>query len=299
MNISKVFIVILAFSMLFLTACGGSGSSPTNYRTGSQALEMQLINSGTEDVYVGDTFDILVEYFNRGTSDITNGEFFVSGYDLSYMTLYLDPKYINMNGKDQYDPTGRNSQILSIKSSPVRLPQNSDEFLQTVKIVGCYDYTTYATATICVDSDPYNRRVTTNKVCTMSTVSPGSQGAPIVVNSVEPIVSKNDFRLNIEFSNANSGIVFDRSLSNMDCFASLDKYKDMDRVDLTKVDFSGHVLSCSPSNPIRLIDGVGRVTCECKNCVNDYMDAFNTQIAIELKYGYRNEILKNIRVLKD
>ncbi|MGM5483620.1 MAG: hypothetical protein ACQER9_01740 [Nanobdellota archaeon] len=297
-----LFSVFLAVLLMNGCTTSGSSSSPEgkepDYRKGAQALEMQFTDPGTTDVYEGDELTLITEYFNKGTSDIVNGEFFVSGYDLNYMTLMLDPKFINIEGKDEYDPQGTISKIMTIKSNPLRLPENSQEFTQTIKLTGCYDYTTYTTAEICVDPDANSRRVS-NKICTMNTVSPGAQGSPIVVTRVEPIVSKNDFRLNIEFSNQGNGDVYDRRLSNAECFADLDRYEDLNKVDVTRVEFSGIGLNCQPKNPIRLIKGRGKVTCECKGCINEYMDAYKTQVIIELDYGYRNEITKNIRVLED
>jgi hypothetical protein len=298
---TKGFILfLLVVSLFMLTSCGGGSTSgrDTDFRFGSEALELQLINGGVEDFFEGDDMVILVEYFNRGTSDITDGEFFVSGYDLKYLTLTLDPKFINIPGKDEFDPQGKQSQILTIKSSPLRLPKNTEEFMQTVKLTACYTYRTLATAEVCIDPDPKSRRVQ-DKICTMTPVSPGGQGAPIVVTYVEPLVSRNDLRLNIEFSNQGNGIVFDRTISNAKCFADLDRYSDADKVDVLRVEYSGNRLNCQPSNPIRLVDGKGKVTCECKGCIHDYMDAYETLVTMEFAYGYRNEILKKVRILSE
>ena len=293
---------LIVFSSLLFSCSTGTTTGQTeapNYRTGSQALEMRLLNPATEDFYEGEKVEILVEYFNRGTSDIVNGEFFVSGYDLQFMNFALSPKVFSIEGKDEFDPEGANSDILEIESqSGVKLPVNSDEFTQSIKLIGCYDYKTLATAELCIDPDPYNRRVT-QKICNMGIVSPGGQGAPVVVTSVEPIVKKNDLRLNIQIANQGGGLLYDRDLSNEDCFLDLDKYEDLNKVDLLKVDFSGHRMSCSPSNPIRMVNGVAKISCECKDCLSTYADAYKTQISIELEYGYRNEIVKNIRILKD
>lgn len=291
---------VLIVSLFFISSCttGSSGGRDVNFRTGSQALEMQFMNSGVEDYYEGDEMILLVEYYNRGTADIVGGEFYVSGYDLNLMTLSLDPKFITIDGKDEYDPTGTQSKIMTIRSSALRLPDNAEDFMQSVKLTACYTYKTLATANICIDPDPKSRRVQ-DKICNMNAVSPGAQGAPLVVTYVEPIVSRNDLRINIEVSNQGSGIVFDRSLSNVECFAALDRYTDIDKVHLTKVEFSGFNLNCQPTNPIRLVNGVGKLTCECVGCIHDYMDAYETLLTMEFEYGYRNEILKKARILSE
>jgi hypothetical protein len=297
----KVRLLLLAIVLLVLAGCttGGSGSSyDVDYRTGSQALELKLLTPGLEDFYEGDQMILLVEYFNRGVHDIVNGQFYVSGFDEKFLRIQTDPAFIAIEGKSEYDPRGDNSQILTLRSTGVRLPVNSEEFAQTIKLTACYDYTTEASAEICVDPDPNGRSVT-RKVCTMGPVSPGPQGSPIVITRVEPVVSKNDFRLNIEFANQGSGVVYDSRISNDKCAYDLDRYQDLDKVDITRIDFSGRGMNCNPSNPIRLINGKGKVTCECKGCINEYSDAYNTQVAIEFSYGYRNEVLKQVRVLSD
>lgn len=298
---TKLFLFVCIAGMLVLTSCtggySGSGSRDINYRSGSQALEMKFLPS-SGDFFEGDELFLPVEFYNRGTADITNGEFFVSGYDLTYLTLMLDPKYIDIEGKDEFDPAGERSQILTIRANDARMPSNSEEFIQTIKLTACYDYATLATAEICVDPDPHGRRQT-DKTCIMGPVSPGSQGAPIVVSRVTPYVSRNDFRLDIEITNAGDGVVFDRQLSNEECFAALDKYKDVDKVDLTRIEFSGRQMVCTPNNPIRLVNGVGKIICECKGCIQDYMDTYTTQIVMEFAYGYRNEDFKTVRLLKE
>lgn len=294
-----VYLILLITAVLFISVgCAqDSGRRDIDFRTGSQAMELRFLQPGPEDFFEGDTLTVLVEYFNRGTADIVNGEFFVSGYDLQYMRLSLDPKLINIEGKNEFDPRGDHSRILTIRSTPLRMPQNTETFPQTVKLTACYQYSTLTTAEICVDPDPLGRRVT-RSVCTMSPVNPGARGAPVVITRVEPIVSRNDFRLVIEFANQGNGIVYDRTISNEKCFADLDRYQDMNIVDVTRVDFSGRSLSCEPRNPVRMVDGRGRIVCECTNCIHEYMDAYKTQVSIEFNYGYRNEAIKQIRVLR-
>jgi len=293
-------IYISLILMLFLTSCSGGddAANKINYRTGSRALEMQFLEPGLEEFFESDELVILVEYFNRGTFDITNGQFFVSGYDKTYLpSLELDPEYINIPGKDEFDPTGDRSQILTIRSRQVILPSNAEEFRQRLKLSACYDYESHISAELCVDPDPHDRRKT-EKSCHMSAVSPGAQGAPVVVNRVTPYVSRNDFRIDIEFTNAGDGEVFSRNLELNQCL-NLDKYKDLNKVQLDHVIFSGRQMNCNPSNPLRLVNGRGKVTCVCEGCINDYMDAYTTQIQIDFAYGYKNEEFKDVRLLKE
>lgn len=296
---SKVIFFLLLAVSLFVAGCGSDGvSARENFRVGNQALEMRFLRPGAEDFFAGEQLTILVEFFNRGTADITNGRFFVTGYDLSYIRLGLDPAFITIDGKSEFDPRGDFSQILTIQSTaPVRMPENTEEFRQSVKLTACFEYTTFATAEICVDPDPFGRRVI-NRICNMAPVSPGPQGAPIVITRVEPRVSGNDFRLTIDFANQGRGVAYDRRISHEKCLVDLDAFQDLNKVDLIRVDFSGRTMDCQPRNPLRMTDGRGRIVCDCVGCINEYVDAYRTQVSIELKYGYRQEILKPIRILR-
>lgn len=297
---TKLLLLSLVVLSLFIAGCTTDNGDrrDINFRTGSQALDVQFLQPGLEEYYEGDQLVVLAEYFNRGTSDIVGGQFYVSGYDPSYMRISPDPAFITIDGKDEYDPTGRNSQVLTLKSTQLRLPENVERYDQTLKLTSCYDYRSEVSVELCIDPDPNGRRVS-SKICNMVPASPGAQGAPIVVTYVEPIVSRNDLRLNIEFANQGDGVVFDRRLGNDECFGNLDRYTDANKVDLVNVEFSGRGLYCEPNNPLRLIDGRGKVTCECVGCVNDLMDAFETQISIEFAYGYRNEDIKQVRLLAE
>lgn len=296
---NQLLLLLLFTSVLVISGCTDTGARrDINFRTGSEALDIQWLQAGQEEFYEGEELIILAEYFNRGTADIVRGEFYVSGYDPSYMRIDPDPSFITIDGKDEYDPTGRNSQILTLRSSALRLPENTERYDQTLKLTACYDYRSEVSAELCIDPDPNGRRVS-SKICNMAPVSPGAQGAPVVVTYVEPIVSRNDLRLNIEFSNQGDGVVYDRRISNAQCFGDLDRYTDANKVDLVNVEFSGMGLFCEPANPLRLIDGRGKITCECTGCINDMMDAFKTQITIEFAYGYRNEEIKPVVIIAD
>jgi len=300
---SKIYMLLLTiFLLVFLTSCSGGGSADAankiNYRTGSRALEMRFIDPGTEEFFENDELVVLVEYYNRGTFDITNGMFFVSGYDKTYLpSLLPEPEFINIPGKDEFDPTGDRSQILTIRSRQVRLPSNAEEFDQRLKLTACYDYESHISAELCIDPDPHDRRKT-EKSCHMSPVSPGAQGAPIVVTRVTPYVSRNDFRIDIDFTNSGDGDVFARNIELDQCL-NLDRYKDLNKLDRIGVTFSGRQMSCTPSNPLRLINGRGKLTCVCEGCINDYLDAYTTQIQIDFAYGYKNQEFKNVRLLKE
>jgi len=283
-------ILVVMMAAIVLTACaGGQQRSPfsTEYRTGSQALEMQFLQPRIQ-VFERDEMALVLEYYNRGTADITDGQFFVKGYDPAYITLNLDPNdRFQIDGKSEFDPRGDFSQSLVIRDSSVRMPANRGSWDQELQVVACYVYRTEASIPVCIDPDPSNTRVD-QKVCQGRPVGSSAQGHPVAVTYVEPRVSRNDIRFNIEVQNVGNGIVFDKRISNEKCAYDMGP-TDMNKVFIDKVSFSNKVLDCAPLNPVTLQQsGRGLLACTCHNCINPLDGAYQTALTVELSYGYRN-----------
>jgi len=297
LHIGYILIFVLVLS-LYAGCSGQTTASISNYRTGSQALDMQWRTNNQNVVYIGDELDLLLQLSNKGTADITNGELFLSGYDPSYLDLQIDPSpTFSLTGKSQYDPTGAFSDIYTIKAINVQGPKNIGQFQQSVLVSACYEYKTTATASVCIDSDPYNR-ITRQKACTMGTVSVGGQGAPVVISSVEPIVGQKSIRFNIRLSNAGNGVVYNPQISPEQCAEGL-SFENTDRVFVTKVTLGGKSLECSPQNPIWLNSGSASLTCECNGdgCIDSNVAAYQTLLEVELRYGYRNSLSTQVNIV--
>jgi hypothetical protein len=289
--------------LLVLVGCIGSGPQDTgviDFRYGSQALEMRVIHGDGQRIFDGDTMSILLELRNRGTADISRGLLVVKGYDPQYLpNLHIEPsEIINIEGKDEFDPAGDMSQTVEITDFSVNAPTHKEILPQRLNIIGCYDYVSYGSYEVCVDPDPYNRRIE-NKVCQGGNFAAGAQGHPVAVTSIEEKVSKNDIRFNLRISNVGNGVVYDRSLSPEACAYDLDRAR-LNIIDVMKVELSGIRLECEPNNPVRMHEGSSTmVSCVCENCVNLDQGAYETVLNVELGYGYRNDIQTQIEIMQD
>ncbi|MFW5745984.1 MAG: hypothetical protein ACOCWQ_00345 [Nanoarchaeota archaeon] len=298
LNLGKL--ILLCFACLSIASCaaGPADSGIATYRTGDQALEFQVIHNPYE-VYDGDDLSLLLEVRNRGTYDVTGGAIYIKGYDPKYLPgLYIDPTpVLNIEGKDEFDPTGELTQVYEISVPSVRAPRHKDILTQTLNIVACYPYVTRGSYEVCVDPDPANRRIG-SKVCQGGTAAAGAQGHPVAVTSIQQKVSRNDIRFMLTISNVGDGLVYSNHLTPEACAYDLDRV-DIDTFTVRKVEFSGKLLRCDPQNPVRFTrGGSALVTCICENCVNIDQGAYKTVLNVELGYGYRNDLQETVKIVQ-
>lgn len=291
------YVLLLLFALSLYVGCSSSTTNdgPADFRYGSQALDLQWSPTNPNVFYEGDDLSLLVDVYNRGTEEVY-AELFLSGYDPAYLNLQIYPSnFISMEGKDEFDPNGDFGDLITIAADRVYLPRNRERFTQSVKLTACYDYSTKASSEVCVDPDPNNRRIE-DKVCTLGATTPGGQGHPVVVNSIQTHVSRNDIRFTIDFSNAGGGDVFDQGVSFDKCAGGLD-YDEIGLVNVRSVTLSGKALSCEPLNPVRMRNNAGTIVCECLNCINEYDSAYRSLLEIDFSYGYRNAITRDIEIV--
>ena len=300
-HLHYVYVLLLIFAFTLYVGCSGSGSTtregPADFRYGSQALELRWHESNPRIFYEGDDLSLLVDVYNRGTEEVY-GEFFLSGYDPAYLDLQIYPSYfISMEGKDEFDPAGDFGDIITIAANRVRLPNNRERFTQSIKLTACYNYATKASAEVCVDPDPYNRKIE-DKVCTLGAQNPGGQGHPVVVTNIDTHISRNDVRFTIDFSNSGTGDVFDQRVSFNACSGGLN-YDEIGLISVQSVTLSGRALSCEPLNPVRMRNNQGSIVCECSGCIDEYQSAYRSLLEIDFSYGYRNTITQDIEIVSN
>ena len=293
--------IALAFIALLLISCGQIGSRQQTgvqqeFRTGTQGLLLQFL-PGTPPprTYEGDPLIATVEVTNKGAFDLSDGRLYLSGYDPTFLHFNTNAHTLSeLEGKSLFNPDGLFSQSFDFEDQAVSMPDNSNKFSQTLKVTACYPYRTQATASICVDSDPYAARLT-QKVCTIHPVAMGGgQGAPVAVTRVEQEATRDRMQFKIYVQNAGGGDVISPDAGFLNCHEGLDR-RDIDKVQVTSVEFSGNEIrhTCEP-NPIRLVNGQGYTFCRFDGRISD--EAFATALNIALDYAYRQSITTNIDV---
>jgi hypothetical protein len=277
-----------------------SGSQNTAYRTGSQALEMRFLSGNPSTIYDGDRPAFILTLNNKGTHDITQGYIYASGFDSDILPLQLkEGETFNIDGKDQFDPQGTSTQYITLESAgPVRLPISTDRLTQSIKVVACYEYKTLATAEVCVDPDPYNRRVGT-KACQQGISKYGAQGHPIALSSAKARLGENDeYIIEFTLSNVGNGIVFDSATMVGSCVTGQLYETEKNKVQVTSVTLGGNPGDCEPTGLLRVGQNTGRMVCRFPNIVNPE-GAYVSLLEVQARYGYRNEIVTQVQLLRE
>lgn len=293
--------LIPIITILLITIISGCSSSSTQksdfsndkYFTGNQGIVLSFLPDAPPiKLFKGDDLVVMVQYYNKGATDVNGGTIYLTGYDTKYITL--SPSQININavGKSINNPDGNIPYIETSKSNSIRMPEDTDSFRQKIQATACYKYKTTASAEICIAPNSYI--TLQNPVCEVKpTIGlAGGQGGPVAVTKVEQEIMGNRVQFKIFFQNVGGGTVMDQyAISN--CHTSLE-ITDADKVDIVRVSFSDKTLTCQPDNPIMLQNGQGFVYCYYSGDIGK--SAYITQLKVELEYGYRSSIEKEITI---
>ena len=295
----------------------GQDTRTYDFHTGSDGLVMTFLPGNPPPrIYEGDSLHLVMEYANKGATPIEGGLFYVSGYDPQY--IHLSPSgstgtAFNAEGKSVFNPQGELSQVIEFTDPAVEMPPNTDRFRQIFKVSSCYPYKTEASAQVCVDPDPRGLEVE-DKVCVMGNIGLKTQGAPVAVTSVEQEAARDQIQFKVHVSNVGRGTVLaaggdivsysgDISPSSLG-IPIANCHRDLTREQIDKVYIrarvSGQELECFP-RLIRLNpSGSGFSFCRLtlSTMSTRVLDAYMTNLDVDLYYGYRDTITVPVEVLK-
>jgi len=301
---------VLAILFLFVLAgCPATRDAevprPTDFRFGTEGIHMEFVpNLPPPELFDREDLNVLLQVENRGTSNVGftgRDAIFLSGFDNTIITgipligVSIPPlegrgPFLPQGGIDTVSVTG------TIRSlSGLRL----DKYEPTILATACYNYETLGTAQICIDPDPF-APTAVERVCVPSTVSPGSQGAPIAVTTVELQTTPGKTRFAINIQNVGRGDVFrmgDAYLNLCSPYTPGLTFKDINYVRVDAVTVSGLDIrnTCKPldaTGHIRLTNGQAQLFCEF--IAPQIQSAYLTPINVILRYGYRQSIAKRI-----
>jgi len=302
----SVFILIMA---LAIVGCDGNGNGRkqgevTNYRVGTQGLEMRFLsNAPSSIVYAEDeSFPVSIEVVNRGVYPGENdgsisADIHFVGFDKDIIGN-LDVESIEFDeeeSKTRYNPEGGYN-IMSVDADvDFSLFEDSkiDTYDAKLMAVICYPYKTFLAEEVCIDPNP-NRNIRDN-TCTPGTTGSGSQGAPIAITSVESISQRGKSRFIITLSNVGGGNVI-RTNAIDACVDSDLEYSDFDKIEIIDAQLSNGIsLDCTPQDDITLVNGYATIVCKADG-LDETMPAFKTLLQMELDYGYKKSISKTIQI---
>jgi len=209
---------------------------------------------------------------------------------------------VELEGRSSDNPAG-GMEVLQFPATILQLPSSLDEFPQPITVTSCFDYTTHATAMVCIDPQPYSSVVKTCRATNTVSLG-GGQGAPIAVTSIEqkPAKGRTTFVINIHHNRKNAGDILYDYFSLYKCDPAADqivKATDLNVVYVGYVYLSNEIditMNCLPNQMIRLdSSGNGQITCSI-----DYppgmapTGAYMAPLEVELWYGYSKSISRNV-----
>jgi hypothetical protein len=258
--------------------------------------------------YDDEPFSVLIEIKNRGSTEIGYGgdSIYLSGFDPGIITgvsTYGKPipqlegigPYNNEGGFDTMEFSG---EIYPLSMKKI------DKYPATILATACYGYKTVASDNICIDPNPYST-TSERKVCTPTSVTFGTQGAPIAVNSVEVEPTPRITRFKIHISNVGAGSVFKPGIDQLARCNPYDprglEFTEVDYVQLAGVEVAGKSIapSCKPvdnEGNVKLVNGQATLFCELGGLGSG--PAYSTPMTIELDYGYRSTISTNVEIVQ-
>lgn len=298
--------------LLLLTACApgrfGRQAPPTEkpfiqeFRIGTQGLAMRFMpNTPPKRLFAGEELNVALELENRGTTTIggPGDRVYLSGFDPA-IVMGISPGGEPMpllEGRTQFVPQG-GFDVVTFKAITRPL---KNKYPLRLLATACYGYETIASASVCIDPNPYAPSLR-QRVCTPTNVPlGGGQGAPIAVNLIEIDASPGKTRFRIHVQNVGGGEVFragGQTLNKCGPGGEL-SFDEFDYVELTDVTVSGTSIrsTCRPLDRghIRLTNGIGMVNCEFN--VPRTQATYQTPLTITLRYGYRQSLLHEMEIL--
>ena len=299
---------MVAALLLLVVACAQNARNANQgFRTGSEGLYFALAtNLPPTTMYDDQRLDVVLDLENRGATDIgaAGDRIYLSGFDPSIITgiSTIGQQIPPMRGKDLYGTGDR--AVVSFSGTPVSLwGLNIDKYTPRLQLTACYLYETIATANVCIDPDP-NSITSRTKVCTPSTVSTGSQGAPVAVNSVAVNPSPGTTRFEITVQNSGRGQTFRSGLQYLQKCSPYDPtglaYNEVDYVQVVDVTIAGRSIknSCRPLDQghLRLISGSTKFFCQLDNIAGSA--AYTSPLTVTLRYGYRDVTTRDITIVQ-
>ncbi|MBW3021180.1 hypothetical protein KY334_07835 [Candidatus Woesearchaeota archaeon] len=283
-------IMVLVSLLSLLVACGGGGEVSSNWKSGTQGVVVQFApDSPPNVVYSGEEYVLGLELRNKGSfplddEDELDVDLYFSGFERDLISLPYEDYVSIVGGKT---PTNLEGGLeFYDKEFDVEIYDDSDSLNQNLKVTACYEYETNAALETCVDPNPIQNDEDT---CTPGVTGTGSQGGPIAISSVTQESLKGKARYTIKISNVGGGTVF----MDNDCLNPSRTNKNI--VYLEDAYLGDQDMHCSPDDYIRLVNGVGTLS-----CIVDRLDedepAYKTSLGVHLSYNYKTSATKQIQI---
>ncbi|PIN75226.1 hypothetical protein COV18_03490 [Candidatus Woesearchaeota archaeon CG10_big_fil_rev_8_21_14_0_10_37_12] len=298
----------LLFLLLVLFACqpGLRQTQLVDVHTGTSGLELKFFDTNLVDVFESSYFDMLIELRNHGAANINEGKYvWITEENYVVAEGRTSKGVFDLQGRTPYDPSGGFSVVESRMTAKL-LPQLIKGYDTPVIFLACYPYKTNATVHVCIDTDI--QQANPRKVCKPDTINlRGGQGAPVAIESVEQIFSRDQatgkirptFVINMR--NLGNGHVVDSSLLDVACgsqgglslLRGTSVTGEIGSAGFNKVSVSASLpsgdLDCGV-NPAILLEKGKDAAIICRVNDNALLDVsagtFTSLLSIKINYGY-------------
>ncbi|MBW2983731.1 hypothetical protein KY361_01305 [Candidatus Woesearchaeota archaeon] len=289
---------------------GEPTSEAMDYRTGSEGLVLEFPIDTITRVYENDPdVRMMVEIRNRGAFPQydqigqLNGRIWVGGFPRDIIDLRPESDLLDdeaLEGKSSYNLEGGYDGII-ISGPAYELPQGTPYYPTKLIVTATYNYETIGSAKVCID--PFPRGTTVReKVCDVydySSISLGTQGAPIAVTSIEEEATHRNLLFKIYVEDVGDGLLIDENdvAKNPNRGYDWDK---LNKVRLVDVTVGNRMMTeCRPDvgNYLTLIDGKGYIFCQLNTAGID--SVYTTPLNIKLRYAYANSVSKDIEIFEE
>lgn len=298
-NTNKIILVCLCLGLFILYGCDGfsfnSGAEfNPDVHKGSEGLRIEIQqNTPPDEVYEKEKFKVVANVINKGAYEASNAIVSVN-YESDFVDLLSERKVnVDLKGKDVYN-MWNDEKIISFDMQAGILDKKSELHTSFIMLTTCYDYETIASFQVCIDTNIYQTRPESDKVCTVSDQSSSGQGGPLIVSKVEEDISGGEYvtpSFKIYIQNRGRGNIIREGKKEEACTSVGITEDDYDIVILADVELSTYKLSngdirCSPDE-LKLRDDELMIRCTLeRNDIRSSDPSFMTSLKIHLKYGY-------------
>jgi hypothetical protein len=300
-------ILALMVLLVLVAGCGRFGVQRKEtiqlpeVKIGTQGVELSFSPTNPREVFENQAFTYLVTASNLGTTDVDSGAYAVS-HEQQYLFLSGQPATgrFNVRGKSVFNPQGEERHLHFVFTAKPLGPQ-VQRYPATITISACYPTQTTAPATVCIDTDIFNKQ--RNKICRPQTINMGQgQGAPVAVAVVETRMTPHqdlnrvipEFVLTLQ--NKGSGEVVEAN-NYLDACSGM-PLGDAWNVVSVQAQLSDTYLTCTPT-PVKLKRaGETKVVCSLPEGIPLSAGTYVSPLAITLDYGYLTSITSQVTIIK-
>lgn len=304
----KKIVLILITLILIISGCttqkGPSVSiTERDIRVGTDGLVIEFNkNMPPQQVYESEIFPVGIKLSNKGAFDIVGGYLLLNiEKDILDFQKGSEKVNIKIDGKSLGNPQG-GYEIKNYLLKPRMFGGETETITSVMIATACYNYKTFFTESVCVDTDFYNARGW-KKACSASDASFGSgQGAPVAVTKIEPKMFEENGILKpmfiIHIKNVGKGQVIDSTKVADMCSAKGISREDINTMNLTaNLGDEKKALVCNPS-VLKLKDKEEEVRCTFETGIDKEVQPYTTILGVELDYGYTESVSKSVEIRK-